>query len=149
MCIYLHHCLLGFFEFKTMFLQAFLPKQSQKQSQCIAQTGSKSSPGTKPSLPLRFGKMWNLANSLQNSRRTALTPVMPCYTIVIPVVPNRIWQCPCLQPAPSTQHTSPSILETIAAGSARGAHGLWSDPAEVGEKYFPRSSQYLWRTRRT
>lgn len=93
-----------------MFLQSFLPKQSQKQSLCIAQTGSKSSPGTKPSLPLRFGKMWNLANSLQNSRRTALTAVISSYIQlchVIPVVPNRIWQChqcPCLQhqPAPIT-----------------------------------------------
>ena len=111
MCIYLHHCLLGFFEFKTMFLQAFLPKQSQKQSQCIAQTGSKSSPGTKPSLPLRFGKMWNLANSLQNSRRTALTHAYTRYAMLYQLYqtdPNRIWQCPCLQPAPITQHTSPS-----------------------------------------
>ena len=41
-------------------------------------------------------------------------------------------------------HHPTQILETTVAGSARGAHGLWSDPAEVGEKHFPWSSQYLW-----
>ena len=148
-----------------MFLQSFLPKQSQKQSLCIAQTGSKSSPGTKPSLPLRFGKMWNLASSLQNSRRTALTPVISSYIQLYPVMPcytsctkqNMAMSSMSLSPTSINQHPSPSITYSHFTqpgnhrrkGSARGAHGLWSDPAEVGEKHFPRSSQYLWRTRRT
>ena len=71
--------------------------------------------------------MWSQANWLRNSRRCL---AMPSLKGLHPWS-VQVW------------HSNIFSIKHPTAGSTGGTHGLWSDPAEVREEHFSRSSQYL------